>query len=135
MSDIKSDLKNELYSTSEKYKEDLRRNLQNAVDSIGDTGKNAIVIGGILAGGFLLYKLMTPAIDKKKKKKKAVLSLNQPVDHSAVETYYEPKAPTVISKLTDRIMEEATVFLLALAKEKLLEYLNSAENDHSEDSK
>ena len=129
MSEQNSPIKQELLAASEKYKEDIRESLKNVGDSLGKNGINALVIGGSLVGGYMLYKFLSRNEKKIKLKKKPF------DDEGQAQVIYEEE-PSLLEKLTEKILEEALVFLLSVAKDQLVLFLEKqfkTEDDKGED--
>ena len=119
MSESSELLKQELAKSALKYKEDLKTGLDSVSKSIGQSGTTALIVTGSLLGGYLLYRLVSsdePTETKKRKK-----GSEEYVEIREVQA----QAPSVFEKMTAKIMEEALIFLLNLAKEKLIEYLET----------
>ena len=132
MSDSHSQQKKDLMSASEQYKDDIRESLKAMGESLGETGKNAIMITGALVGGYLLYRLIRPSDSPSKKKTKILQIPAGEISSSAsIESRQASEEQGFIDKLGQKVMEEAALFLLALAKEKLLDYLNKEEENDS----
>lgn len=112
--------KKKLIETSERH----RRELQKEVKAISERTEriliNALVIGGSLA---LTYYIISQWTGKRKKKK----AKQRRVENGApeAEEVDVPETPSVISQLGSKLMNQATVILLDIAKEKLFEYLES----------
>ena len=116
-----SDLKRKLQESTDDYKEEIRAALKSMTDSLGKTGINALIISGTLLTAYLLYKGLAKEAKPSKKKQ-----LSGPQE-TEVREY------TMMDKITDRIVEQTLLFLLAIAKEKLIEFLNET-SDHNGDS-
>jgi cell division protein FtsL len=94
--------------------------------------KTALIVGGALAATYLVYKLLSSSDTKKKKKRVKIVTA--PADETAeVEEVMESPLTGVITKIGTVLASQLSVFLLALAKEKIGEYLEDKEkrNDAS----
>ncbi|MDH5603851.1 MAG: hypothetical protein OEY51_07925 [Cyclobacteriaceae bacterium] len=117
-----SELRRQLLEASVEYKDEIREGLQGVVSKLGKTGVNALVIGGALVTSFLLYRALSGgsrSVESKGNKNKE-------------ERNEEVVMPSFVDKLADKVLEQMLLFLLALAKEKLLEYLNDQKNDNDD---
>jgi len=123
------ELKRQLLETSLEYKEEIREAFQAVMSRLGKTGVNALLISGSLAMSYLLYRAMATPVKTIKRKKNNIAE-----NEAQVVDVYQP--PTMIDKLADKILEQALLFLLSLAKQKLIEYLNdqSKKNDNTSES-
>jgi hypothetical protein len=83
---------------------------------------NALIIGGALAATYFLVRQFSGGKSKKKSKRIKVVAA---APSEEVVTIAESQAPGVLSQLGSALANQATVFLLDLAKEKLSEYLAS----------
>jgi hypothetical protein len=84
--------------------------------------KNALVIGGVLAATYLLYSIVSDS-GSKKTKRKARISKAPELESEEETTENDSGFSSVIGKIGATLASQASVFLLALAKEKLSEYL------------
>lgn len=117
MSESSEDIKRQLSDTATLYRDELREGIKLVGQSLGKTGINALIISGALVGGYLMFRLISGSDDTPKKKKIKIV----PQEYE----YSEPKPPSVLDRIADRLLEEALVFALSLAKEKLREFLDS----------
>ena len=112
MTDLKSELRNQLSAATEEYRDEINEALKQVVDRIGRTGMNAIIISGSLLVSYLLYRGISGGSKKKKPKQE------EDSDSLEVQTY------TMLDRMADKVLEQTLVFLLTLAKERLMEYLS-----------
>lgn len=120
MSDLTSELKQQLRDTSENYKQEIGVALKAATDSLGKSGINALIISGALLTSYLLYRGLSGGKSTKRKKGD---------DETDVE---ENQAYTMVDKMADKVLEQTMIFLLTLAKEKLVDYLNETLKDNGD---
>ncbi len=125
--------KKRLIETSDRHKRAMEKELGDLTTKTDKMLKNALIIGGSLALTFLLIS----AISKGRKKKKRKLA------QAAAAASGEPIAPTpemddddepsVLSKVGTQLLNQASVILLDLARQKLNEYLASRKttDEHS----
>ena len=124
MSDLTSTIKEQLRESSDNYKEDINVALKAVGETLGKTGVNALVITGALVTSYLLYRGLAVGSSKKKKRKK----------EEEGEVVYEPQEPTMIEKMTDKVLEQSMLFLLTLAKEKLVDFLTETTKEDGDTS-
>jgi len=105
-----------LLETSHRHQQEMKRELKDISERSEKVLKNALIIGGVLALTYLAVSQLSSSKPKKKSKKE-----NTSENSTADENIEEP--PSVLSKMGDRAMNMATLFLLDLVKEKLSEYL------------
>lgn len=96
---------------------------------------NTLIIGGALAATYLLVSSFSGS-SRKKKRKAATLKLVEPRPNVEADsdTVDEPAQAGVISQIGSVLVAQATGFLLSIAREKLVEFLQSQavkkENTH-----
>ena len=125
--------KRKLLETSERH----RRELEKEVSDIGQRTEqiltNALIVGGAMALTYFVVRQFSKGKSKKKKKHKKQNATPE-ANGSAVEAQaaYIPEAPTLLSQIGDRVISHATLILVDLAREKLMEYLeNRKKNEPS----
>jgi hypothetical protein len=101
-----------------------KKALENEAQIISDRTekvvKNALIIGGVLAATYLVYSLLSDGNSKKVRRKVKTVKQVEPEEETEQE---DSGIGNVISKIGTTLASQASVFLLALAKEKLTEYL------------
>ena len=117
-------VKGQLLKKSAMHRDQLEEEVKLISDKTQQALTNAIIIGGALA---LTYVLVTgfSSSPKRKKKKPAKIQLVQDGSREAETVDEEPEGPGVMAQIGSALASQATVFLLAFAKEKLTEYLQS----------
>lgn len=120
--EIQDPEKKRLIETSERHKRELEREVKDISDRTETIAKNALIIGGVLA---LAYLLVSQAgSDKPRKKKK-----HSATDDEETEDF-GPVAPSLLSQIGSRVVDQATLILLDLAKQKLTEFLQSRKHEN-----
>jgi hypothetical protein len=114
-------LKRQLIESSDRYKQELQRDVKEVSEKTERVVKNALIIGGALALGYILVNQLSSSSHSKRRKVTKVRAI-QANDDDAVEVYSEP---TLISKIGTQVLNQATFMLLEVAKEKLAEYLQT----------
>lgn len=115
--------KKRLLEEAKRHKEALTTDVKAVSDRTETIIKNALIIGGALALTYILVRQLGGGKSKKKRSGTVKLVAHAP---KAVENELEVESePSLLAQVGTKIANEATVFLLNLAKEKLNEYLQS----------
>ena len=86
---------------------------------------NALIIGGALALTYFLVRSVSGS-DKKEKHRPRKIKLVETKDGDTVpDEDYAPQQAGIVSQMGAVLMAQATGFLLSIAREKLLEFLQS----------
>ncbi len=130
-----SDKKKQLLKQSALYKEELEEEFEKVKYRTDELLKKALIIGGSLALTYFLFRQLS---DSKKKKividKKTTLLPNNESVTEEVEVRSAPSQFSVIAaEVGTALAQQATAFLLQLAKDKLLELLQPKETTINED--
>ena len=122
-----NDPKEELLKKSERHRQELKDEVKMISERTERVITNALIIGGTLAAAYFLMRQFSGSSPKRKKKvavpKIKVVKATEGSEET--ETIEEPFEPGVISQIGTALATQATVFLLGIAKEKLMQYLNS----------
>src|SRR5687768_16056677 len=87
---------------------------------------NALIIGGALALTYFLVSALSGSSEKKKSKaRKVKLVESNEENDSAVESDHEPEQAGIVSQIGTVLVAQATGLLLSIAREKLVEFLQS----------
>jgi hypothetical protein len=119
--------KKRLIETSNRHKYELEKEIQSISERTQNTITNALLIGGALALTYFTVSQLTGSKKKKKKKAKAALA-----DESAYEG--ESNEPTFLTQIGEKIITQATVILIDIAREKLADYLQSKRSEVPEET-
>ncbi len=120
-----------LIETSDRHKKAMEKELSDLTEKSNRVLKNALIIGGSLALTFLIVSAVSSR-RKKKRKKQAIEAAAQaglPVE----EIEQDDDAPSLLSQVGHQLLNQASVILLDIARQKLKEYLASRQvpDDHS----
>jgi hypothetical protein len=115
--------KKRLIEESDRHKYELQKEVKAISDKTEKAVKNALIIGGALAITYLIVSQVGSS--KKKKSKKAKSNIAEESNESLENTEPSYSPPSFLSQLGDRVVSQATVVLLDIAKDKLAEYLNN----------
>ena len=122
-----------LLETSDHHKRAMEKQLNEMTKKTDQMLMNALIIGGSLAATYFI--ISTLSSKRKKKKKKIAEAAAAVAGESPVQAVEEEDddEPTLLSKVGTRLIDQATVILLDLAKQKLAEYMASRNksDDHS----
>ncbi len=120
------DKKEHLQIQSEVFK----RNIENEVDKIAshaeEVGKKVLVIGGALLLGYYLVKALTAPQEKESGKGKKKKSTGD-------QEYQTESTGSVVKNIVANLADQATLFLLTVAREKLLEYIDKVIQEKEQD--
>lgn len=122
--------KKRLIEASNKHK----RELEKQVSALGnDTQKlitNALVIGGVLAATYFVVRQFSSSGSSKKRKKTKVTLVQPKVSKEDDEDDVEyERSPGLMADIGMKLANQATVILVDLARQKLMEYLESRKKD------
>lgn len=116
--------KKRLIEESDWHKQELQKEVKAMSDKTEKVVKNALIIGGTLAITYLIVSQLGSSRKKKNKKAKSKTTREENEESlENIEHSYSP--PSFLSQLGDRVVSQATVILLGIAKDKLAEYLNN----------
>ena len=121
-----SDPKGELLKKSERHRQELKDEVRMISERTEKVLTNALIIGGTLAAAYFLMRQFSGASPKRKKKAATpkIKIVKATEGGEETETIEEPSA-SVVSQIGAALASQATVFLLSIAKEKLMQYLDT----------
>lgn len=111
------DEKFQLIQKTNKYREELQENVKLISENTEKIIINALIIGGTLTLTYLLVRQFTSS-SKPDRKKAFAPSSHAPEQHTEKE-----ETTGVLQEIGQSLMQQATVFLLNIAREKLVELL------------
>ena len=116
--------KKRLIETSDRHKRALEKEVRDLTSQTERMLTNALIIGGSLA---LTYFVITSVSGRKKKKKKKdkIASAQTSAAETVEEEIDDDQGPSIVSQIGTRIINQAAIMILDVAKEKLFEYLES----------
>lgn len=120
------DVRSQLVRKSAEHKKEIEGDVKFISEETQRIITNALVIGGSLALTYFLVRQFSGGSKKKSSKKAHKVKLVQEPTQEVVTVEEEPSSPGVLGQVGSAIAMQASVFLLNLAKEKLMEYLHSA---------
>ena len=121
-----NDPKEELRKKSERHRQELEEDVKLISERTEKIITNALLIGGTLAAAYFIMRQFSGSSSKKRKRVVPKIKLVKANEESGEsEIIEEPSAPGIVSQIGTALASQATTFLLAIAKEKLMEYLDS----------
>lgn len=117
--------KRRLLETSHRHRQEMEREIKDISEKSEKVLKNALIIGGALALTYLVVNHLSASKSKKRKLKNKTIE-------GELEEDQEDETPSLLSKMGDKAMNMATLFLLDLAKDKLSEYLQQRKSKHED---
>ena len=121
-----NDPKEELRKKSERHRQELEEDVKLISERTEKIITNALLIGGTLAAAYFIMRQFSGSSSKKRKRVVPKIKLVKANEESGEsEIIEEPSAPGIVSQIGTALASQATIFLLAIAKEKLMEYLES----------
>lgn len=122
-----SERKQALHLEAKEYKKTIDGQVSNLKTEATRIGTTALIIGGVLATTYLLFNFLSADSDKKEKVKVAVAeSNNLPV----VVKKEKKEESWIISSIKGYMLS----FLMAIAKDKVMEALSILKENHAEKS-
>ncbi len=113
--------KRRLLEASERHKLELEKEVKSISDKSERVLINALIIGGSLALTYFVISQWGKSKARKKKKSKT----REASFAGDEEDGGEPESPSLMSQVGKKVVDQLTLILLDVAKEKLLEYLDS----------
>jgi plasmid stability protein len=126
--DTDDPIKSELLMKTARHREDLEEETRAIAERTEKIITNAVVIGGALALTYFLYTQLSGSKKKKAKKKERAVEGDE--DEEAEET---STGINILSQVGTALVSQGGVLLLALAKEKLTEYLRAQVDKNNKD--
>ncbi|CAN5133483.1 hypothetical protein BH09BAC3_BH09BAC3_28290 [soil metagenome] len=121
--------KKKLIETSERHKRALEKEVSELSQKTDKMLTNALIIGASLAATYFVVSTLAGGARKKKKRRKKIIQVvkapKENVDDDTEEAEEADFSPSLLGMVGSRVMTQASVILLNLAKDKLFEYLES----------
>jgi len=118
--------KRKLIETSERHKREIEKEVTAMTQKTERVVTNALVIGGALALTYLAVSQLTKSSKRKKKKKKALVlqaAAPKPDSEEIEDDDESDNEPSVLTQIGTKVVNQATLILLDLARQKLAEYM------------
>ena len=123
--------KRKLLELSERHRRELQKEVQGISQRTERVLTNALIVGGVLALTYFAVSQFSKRSSKKKKHRKERqaeengIMAGEPHD----EMMAPSAAPSLMAEIGTKVINQATLILIDLAKEKLMEYLQSRKKD------
>jgi len=122
--------KKKLIEASERHKRALEKGVSDLTTDTQKMLTNAAIIGGVLIASYFVVRSLSSSGEKKKKRKKSRVTLVSPSVSRASDDDddYEEVAPAgggLLAGIGANLANQATVILIDMAREKLMEFLES----------
>jgi hypothetical protein len=114
--------KKKLIEASDRHKRAMEKELSDLTQKTDRVLKNALIIGGSLALTFLVISALSRKRKKKKKKLALEASAQAGITPDATEEE-EDDGPSILGTVGTQLLNQASVILLDLARQKLKEYM------------
>jgi hypothetical protein len=123
--------KKRLVEASERHRRALEKDF---LGLSGDTKKlltNALIIGGVLAVSYVVVRQFSPSAKPKKHKKARRVTVVQPSVSNGHDDddHEESSSPGLLADIGMKVANQATVILIDIARQKLMEYLESRKKE------
>jgi hypothetical protein len=116
-------MKRALLRKSAQHRQQIEGDMKLITDNTEKMITNALIIGGSLALTYFLVRQFSGSSKKKSKNKAQKIRVVQDSPQVTEVDSAEPSSPGMVTQLGAALASQASVFLLNLAKEKLMEYL------------
>jgi hypothetical protein len=117
-----------LLETSERHKREFEKEVRGVSDKTEKAITNALIIGGSLALTYFVVSQLTKS--KKTKVKRGKVKAANLTEDEELEGESQ-LAPSLVTQIGEKLVSQASIILLDLAKEKLSEYLTKRKNENS----
>lgn len=123
--------KKRLIEASERHKRALEKDVTALSAKTEKVLTNALIIGGALALSYILVRqLSSPGKSKKHKKHKKAAAAAIPVSTADEDDdEAEDESPSFLASIGSKIANQATVILIDIARQKLMDYLESRKKE------
>ncbi len=119
------DPKRELLKKSARLRQGLEEEVKVVSERTERIITNALIIGGSLALSYFLVRQLTKPAPKQKSVKQKRIAQRSAETHEFIPDEEPGIAQSMIAQIGTALVSQASEILLTLAKEKLLEYLQS----------
>ena len=123
--------KRKLLELSDRHRKELQKEVQDISQRTERVLTNALIVGGVLALTYFAVSQFSKSRSRKKKHKKE----RQAEENGSLsaEPHEEGIAaaatPSLMAEIGTKVINQATLILIDLAREKLMEYLQSRKKD------
>lgn len=124
--------KKKLLELSERHRRELQREVKDISQRTERVLTNALIVGGVLALSYFAVSQFSKSRSRKKKHKKDRVEQTEPGNAPAPAVEVEEVSagtPSLLSEIGTKVLNQATMILIELAREKLMEYLQNRKKD------
>lgn len=118
-------IKGQLLQRSAKHRSQLEEDARLISEKTEKMLTNALIIGGALAVTYFVVSSFSGSKKKKKSKTAQIRLVHGGAAEEQTQSAAEPEAPGMMAQIGTALAAQATAFMLSLAKEKLMEFLES----------
>jgi hypothetical protein len=120
--------KRKLLETSERHRRELEKEVSEISTKTERVLTNALIVGGVLALAYFAVSQFSGKSKKKKSKKHKAPAVS--IDDDAEEQVTgAPAQPSMLAEIGTKVVNQATLILIDLAREKLMDYLEKRKRD------
>ena len=117
--------KGQLLQRSAHHRELLEEDVKMITERSEKLLTNALIIGGALALTYFLVKSLSGSDEKDKQKPRKIKLVETRDGQTVQEEDFAPQQAGIVSQVGAVLVAQATGFLLSIAREKLVEFLQS----------
>jgi hypothetical protein len=123
--------KKRLVEASERHKRALEKEVTDLSKRTEKVLTNALIIGGALAVSYFVVRQLTSSSGKSKKHKKQKKVTAAPAQVSTEEENDDDdlQSPGILATIGTKIANQATLILIDIARQKLMDYLESRKKE------
>jgi hypothetical protein len=123
--------KKRLIEASERHKRALEKEVSGLSNDTQKLITNALIIGGVLAVSYFVVRQFSPSGRSKKRKKHQKVTIVQPRESKREEEDddEDTSSPSLLADIGTRVANQATVILIDIARQKLMEYLEGRKKE------
>lgn len=118
-------VKSQLLQKAAQQRQEIESEVHEITDRTEKVLTNALIIGGALALTYFLVRGFSSSKKRKARKARAKAKPAEVDDAEEAQVYEESGPSRILSQIGTAVASQATVLLLDLAKEKLMEYLQA----------
>ncbi len=118
-------VKSQLLKKAAQQRQEIESEMHDITDRTEKVLTNALIIGGSLALAYFLVRGFSSSKKRKARKAKVKAKATEAVDTDDNEVYEETGPSRILNQIGTAVASQATMLLLDLAKEKLMEYLQA----------
>jgi hypothetical protein len=124
--------KRKLLETSERHRRELEKEVTDITQRTEKVLTNALIVGGVLAVTYFAVSQFSKRKSKKKKQKAQKAQSVVEGELADAEMVAASATPSLLSEIGTKVLNQATLILMDIAREKLMEYLEKRkQNDPS----